>query len=127
VSAASEAAELTGVRLLFHEDWYDGPLTGLAEYQGRTYFYEAVWDDAADDWTHPRRLVLREVPDSEIEEEWRDHRAFERHVGTMHCGHLDAAERVQRPQRDWSRFYKNRPDKAHDRHAHRPVVGTFTV
>jgi hypothetical protein len=27
--------ELTGVRVLWDHDWYDGPLSGLAEYQSR--------------------------------------------------------------------------------------------
>ena len=118
--------DLVGVRLLFHEDWYDGPLSGLAEYDGRTYFYEAVWDEAAGDWTHPRRLLLHDLTKDAIAEEWRCHHAFETHVGTLHGGHVDEAEREQRPKSEWSKFYDAFPSADHDRYSHRPVIGSFT-
>lgn len=31
--------ELKGVKDLWHIDWYDGPLSGICEYQGKPYFY----------------------------------------------------------------------------------------
>jgi hypothetical protein len=47
--------ELDGVRLLWHNDYWDGPVSGLAEYHGKEYWFQAIWDVEADDWEHPRR------------------------------------------------------------------------
>jgi len=102
-------------------------VTGLAEHRGRTYFYDAVWDEAADDWAHPRRLLLREITDAEIAEEWQVHRAFEEHVGTLHCAHDDVTERVQRPRSGWATFYEAFPPAERKHYADSPVIGAFTV
>jgi len=34
-------AELEGVEVVFWVDWYDGPVSGLASYAGREYWFEA--------------------------------------------------------------------------------------
>ena len=120
-------ADLQGVRLLFHHDWWDGPISGLAEWQGREHWYQATWDAEADDWAHPRTFVLRRLSDEEIAEEWRVHRAFEAYVGTIHCNHDGAAERVQRPQSEWPKFYEAFPVHAREHFEDRPEVGTFTI
>lgn len=127
MTAASQPVELEGVRLLFHTDWWDGPLTGLAEYQGREYFFDAVWDEAADDRTYPRRLLLRTITDAEIAEEWRVHRPFEHLVGTHCCAHDGVTERVMRSQSDQKKFFEMFPPTGEKPYADRPVIGAFTV
>jgi hypothetical protein len=51
--------ELTGVRILWDSHWHDGPVSGLAEYEGQHCWFQAVWDDALDQWSHPRKLSNR--------------------------------------------------------------------
>ena len=37
--------ELTNVRILWDSDWHDGPVPGLAEYEGGQFWFQAIWDD----------------------------------------------------------------------------------
>ena len=51
LSSLSGLPELTGVRKVWFSDWYDGPLTGIALYECREYwFVMAINDDAGGHW-----------------------------------------------------------------------------
>src|SRR4051812_19889358 len=61
-----------GVQMLWFRDWYDGPLDGLAHFEGRDY-----WFAATDDWVNdrPRRFVFIEAPDADLGRERAAHAA----------------------------------------------------
>lgn len=64
----NDFAELEDVRLLWHTDYWDGPLAGLAHYNGRAYWFEVE----AFDWDEPpaeRRYLLYSLTDGELAEE----------------------------------------------------------
>jgi hypothetical protein len=63
--------ELTGVRVLWYSDWYDGPVSGLVVVEGNALWFEAVWDAESDDWADPRRLVLHELSADELHDLWK--------------------------------------------------------
>ena len=116
-----------GVRLLWDHDWWDGPVSGLAEFEGNEYWYEAVWDPERDDWSHPRRYVLRELTAAELEDEWQWHRLFEKHVSTMHCRHDAAPPSEVRPGGEWRTFYDAYGARRTRSYSERAVVAEFRL
>lgn len=55
--------QLVDVGVVWVEEYYDGTLTGLAEYQGKTYWFTPLDED----WYKegPRRLALRRLSESD--------------------------------------------------------------
>lgn len=52
-------------------DWWDGPLQGLAEYQGDVYIYERVFDEAADEYDNEYALTpVSKEEEAAIMREW---------------------------------------------------------
>ena len=116
---------LSGVRPLWFDDWYDRPLTGIAEFEGEQFWFDAVWDEVRDNWSEPRCLVLRRIPDSELARQWTVHRDFERYVSTRHCRHDGTAEVVQRPEAEWHLFFDHHPPESRPDYSRYPSAGTF--
>ena len=65
--------QLEGVSILWCA-WWDGPETGIAEYQGRLAWFAAVFDEATDDYVFPRCYVLYTLTESQQDNEQRRHR-----------------------------------------------------
>lgn len=80
---------LTGVRILWHCGYYDGPLNGIAEYQGRRYWYSATNGESYD--TRVYELLDLSAEQLADEEYW--HALFCEHVGI----HTDYDEHGKRP------------------------------
>jgi hypothetical protein len=55
--------QVLDVRIVWCEEWYDGPLTGVADHDGGQYWFTPL----AEDWhrERPRRYVLRRLPAAE--------------------------------------------------------------
>jgi hypothetical protein len=95
------------VRLLWHADFWDGPLSGMLSHRGQECWFEVVAEseDDASGW-YRRFAVLRLSPDQHAEE-LRWHELFRRCVG----GHTDYTEDGQRPVGElqpcerWAEFY----------------------
>jgi hypothetical protein len=119
--------EASGVRLLWSSDWHDGPVSGLCEYEGTEYWFEAARDEGADDYEHPRRFLLRELTQAENAREWERHRLFEATVGTQHCQHDGAPPPSVRPREEWGAFYDRYPVGTAADYSARPVVGQFRL
>lgn len=119
--------ELKGVAILWASGWWDGPRTGIASRGDRHYWFEAVFNTAEDEYEYPRRLLLYEITDQELEVETERHKRFEEIVGNkLHCFHLPPEERYgpTQPVEEWARFYedeRNQPARYDDR----PVAGWF--
>ena len=62
-------------------DWWDGPVEGMASYQGRDCWFRAIFDAEADEWTSPRRCRLFELTPDERDRLWSWHRLREQHAG----------------------------------------------
>jgi hypothetical protein len=117
--------DLSGVRILWESDWWDGPISGVAEYRSRQGWFHAAWDRMTDDWEWPRRLVLYELTSDELDREWSGHRLFEAKVSTKHCHHDDAPAPVVHPQSEWSEFYDLHPASTASKYEDHPVIGWF--
>jgi hypothetical protein len=117
--------ELTNVRILWDSDWHDGPVSGLAEYEGGQFWFQAVWDDELEEWAYPRMLILHVLSSDELEKLWIKHRRFESQVSTMHCHHDDAPPSTLHPREGWSNFYDAYPPGTEPTYEDHPVVGHF--
>jgi hypothetical protein len=94
---------------VWFEEWYDGPTTGVAEYEGQRYWFTPM----AEDWhrDEPRRWVLRRLTSSE--EASLDQRIAD-------CELLS-------PDEYWSRYHSaERGDDGYEAHDGE-VIGWFTA
>lgn len=119
-------SELEGVRLLWHADYWDGPLAGLARYNGQDYWFEVE----AFDWDDPpaeRRYLLYSLTEEELAEEREWHHRFQEHVGTHTDydarGHRDHA--AVKPRSEWSKFYDEYEKRSKPDYTMRAPVGWF--
>jgi hypothetical protein len=73
---------LEAVRLLWHFGFWDGPINGVATYNGRHYWFEAEPFDQEDEPSHSRRYFLYDLTDEAVAEERCWHERFPDLVGT---------------------------------------------
>ena len=119
-----------GVRLLWEDDYYDGPVSGLAEWAGEQWWFDVADPDGGWYVADPRRYVLRlaGTPD-EVAAEWATHRVFERLVGPEMCLDHDDVPPLQgwTPQEadaSRARYHAENPSREPP-YRDRPVVATF--
>lgn len=105
---ASSVRTVSGVQMLWHNDWYDGPLEGVATFEGSEYYFRVESEDWVDQ--SPRRYVLIKLVADELDQEHLEHAAFERLVGTRYCEHVPPDQRVQRTPANWPEFYRLYPN-----------------
>ena len=97
--------DLRPVTIVWVTDWWDGPVEGMATYQGRDCWFRAIFDTGADEWTSPRRCRLYELTPDERERLRARHRLWEQHVGGNCCYHPDAPDPALKP--GWEAFYQH--------------------
>src|SRR5689334_11652738 len=61
----TDLPELTGVQKIMFSDWYDGPCTGLALYDGREYWFVMVTNDDSGRWAFKPRIYILHRPTAE--------------------------------------------------------------
>lgn len=92
------------VRLLWVNDWYDGPVEAMVEHAGE-HCLMLLHDERAIGSDEPLRWILvRLTPEQRAEEE-RWHALFARHVGEHWCMHPDPHPTNPGP-RDTELFYR---------------------
>ena len=102
-------------------DWWDGPIEGMASYQGRDCWFRAIFDEEADEWTSPRRCRLYELADDERLRLWASHRRWEDLAGGNSCYHDHAPGPGLKP--GWQDFYPDDDPPAQTG----PQIGEFTA
>ena len=78
---------LNGVSVLWITNWWDGPVEGMASFDGRDCWFTAIFDEEADEYTSPRRCELYELSAKEREQRWARHRHWEQAAGGNSCFH----------------------------------------
>jgi len=99
--------------MLWHSDYYDGPISGMAEYKGKRVWFK--WHkDVFEPLTDMRIFNLYELSKKEIEYEEYWHQYFRDNVG-HHCDYVeDQIGDVSYTQESFDEFYaaaKNREDR----------------
>jgi hypothetical protein len=88
---------LRPVTIVWVSDWRDGPVEGMATYQGRDCWFRAIFDAGADEWTSPRRCRLFELAEDERQRLWTWHLPWEQYAGGGSCFHPEAPGPALRP------------------------------
>ena len=90
--------------MLWHSDYYDGPISGMAEYKGKKVWFK--WDkDVFEPLTDMRIFNLYELSDAEIEDEEQWHQYFREMVG-HHCDYVEGKKgRVKYTPKSFDKFY----------------------
>lgn len=82
---------LPDVRFVWHDSYYDGPISGLCKHDGNLYYFVMV-DQTA--YTRDRMFAMYILPKSQM---WRirlSHKLFEFFVG-YHCSYMDQTQRMR--------------------------------
>lgn len=91
--------EASDVHILWNDDYYDGPLSGLMEYRDQKYYFNIVADNA-DDY---RKFNVYHLTKAEIEYEIEWHELFEKLV---HHGSKDTFnEFYERRKKEYKKPY----------------------
>lgn len=94
--------EQPDLRMLWHSEYWDGPLSGMAEYNG-----EMVWFECCNDSFDGLRLFkLYRLSPEQIRSETKRHELFRKHVG-WHADHGENYKQYK-PRTRWSldRYYR---------------------
>ena len=78
-------SDLRPVTIVWVTGWWDGPVEGMASYQGRDCWFRAIFDTGADEWTSPRRCRLYELSPDERDRLRDRHRFREQHADRSTC------------------------------------------
>lgn len=98
------------VRLMWTFDFYDGPVSGLAELDGEMLWFclaEEAEEAELTEWY--RRFWLVRLSSDELTRLQRCARDFEAHVGTHWSGEGDGAAGHRRPESEHRKFYDKWP------------------
>jgi hypothetical protein len=112
LSRISTKPQPQDVELRWVSDYWDGPLSGLASWKGRDYWFEITESEPSEEGEWPpaslRRYWLIPLTDAELMKEWKKHRLFERHVGTHTCyrGNRRLVAAEVKPRAEWEVFYR---------------------
>ena len=126
MSPFDELPWLNDVVLRTISGYFDGPLNGLAEYQGRLHWY-AVRDFDFENEGTPDEFVLYELSDADIERETRRRERFRELVGT-HTDLDEAGKRRSGALRDestWGVFYAEYPPNEQPSYRDHQAIGRF--
>lgn len=77
--------KLRNVKILFHIDYWDGPLRGICEYKNKYYWYDILDDyeyNSEKEKFSPRTYVIKEIEPWQISYELYWHSIFSTNVGT---------------------------------------------
>jgi hypothetical protein len=112
------------VHLLWHADYWDGPLAGLLRYRGELCWFAVVAenDDPDLEGWYRRFAVLRLSKEQLVEEQYW-HELFRQKVGT----HTDYGESVGalQPQDQWEGFYAAYRQRKPQDFSRNEVLGWF--
>jgi len=106
--------EASNVKLLWHNGFWDGPLDGVCEYEGRRHAFSIVVSSMN---ARDRIYVVTELASEQLAALEEQHARFQQYVGTHTDYHYAAAGQCSRnigalkPQSEWSKFY-NQPGPA---------------
>jgi hypothetical protein len=117
--------ELHGVQMLWFDDWYDGPLDGLADYGGREYWFAAVADPDARE-RHARRYVLHPLSSEQIVREWAEHRECAARTGIAGCMHQSACPAPPDGEADLEGWWRDHPNAPEWRYLEVRPIGWFS-
>jgi hypothetical protein len=93
------------VNYLWVSEVWDGPLSGMLEWNGANYWFEMFAENESENPTWSRRFAVLRLTGELMEGALERHANFQRYVGT----HYDCGESVEpkglKPPENWHKFY----------------------
>jgi hypothetical protein len=118
------------VRLLWHDDYWDGPLSGMLLYQGKEYWFQMIAEnDDPDLVAFYRRFAVLELTEAQLQEEHKWHTLFQEKVGT-HTDYDVAGQRelgALKPQELWHEFYDAYKECTPSTYLENTVIGWMEI
>ena len=118
-------SRLHSVRMLWFNDWYDGPVDGLAEYAGREYWFADI-DDFQGTWPQ-RRYVLHPISREQAAAEWALHHECQARTGLAGCCHKPACPGPADGAADLEGWWRDHPEPHSPDYVATPPIGWFTA
>jgi hypothetical protein len=114
------------IRLLWHCDYWDGPISGMLVYRGEQCWFQVVAENETDDWF--RRFVVIRLTPEQLADELRWHELFRQKVG-LHTdydehGHRELDKSLH-PREHWREFYDAYQHRTPHDFATNGVLGWF--
>jgi hypothetical protein len=127
------------IKLKWHCDYHDGPLSGICEYQKKRYWFalcdefrnypelteECLANSKDEDWY--RRYTLHELSSEELQDEEHWHQLFQEHVG--HHTDYDENEkcdyRAVKPQSEWNKYYSLEKERKRPDYSKNKIIGWY--
>lgn len=78
--------EQPDLKMLWHSNYWDGPLSGMCTWEGKPYLFNIYYADEEEDYLDFRRYGLYEMTPEEEAELFHQHHEFEKDVG-YHCNY----------------------------------------
>lgn len=133
----SKYPKVENPKLLWHSNYWDGPLSGAVEYEGKMCFFQMAEENIPGEDEKPsfyRRFVILELSPEEIEEENYWHALFREHVGThtdyehdpLSSGRSRAHGRVK-PSSEHHKFYDPYKQREHKDYTENRVLAWFEI
>ena len=125
----------SNTRILYHMNYYDGPISGVCLYEGKKYYFDTI-DEVVEEWTMNdiqwfkhctenlkhgleinkedriqsnwyRIFAIFETPEESMEIIEEDHKLFQKYVGN-HCNYDEFGCRngTVKENTEWSKYYK---------------------
>lgn len=119
--------EITGVKLLWLGNFYDGPISGMVQVGSTLHWAQTVDECPLDDATgcgwYRKYKIMTLTPEQALHEIVKQD-SYVQHIS----GYRELGWRLnftmQQPQSEWQKFYDAYPDS--DQEPSGPVIGWFT-
>ncbi len=113
------------MRLLWIDDFYDGPIAGIAEVDGARVLFEMIDRGLLGSETGPRTFWVIHLDSTQLAEEERWHELFCKFVGT----HSDCTERERSlsPASEHHLFYDSYSKRHVPNYSENEVLGWFQI
>lgn len=94
------------VTLLWHSDYWDGPLNGLLVWRGERLWFQIIEENSDPEGARSGRFLLIRLSEQQLREEEWWHELFRQHVGT-HTDYerADGDPGTVRPRDQHAKFY----------------------
>lgn len=113
------------MRLLWIDDFYDGPIAGMAEIDGKRVLFEMIDRELLGAETGPRSFWLIQLDSNQLAEEERRHELFCKFVGT----HFDYTGRdpIAVPAGEHHNFYEAYSQRTAPNYGNNELLGWFQI
>lgn len=115
------------VKLLWHCDFWDGPISGMLLYRTDMCWYAMIVENENDNGSWYRRFAVIRLTAEQLADEQYWHDLFRQHVGT----HTDYGDDERRtlgavlPKTGWHNFYDKYDERPKRDYSTMPILGWF--